>query len=95
MKLLKSVILTVALLAGAGVARAALDFPSVPTLSPGKNATLTVGAGTTAGTTALQFTMTLPEGIALANTTVTSLTRTAPPTIRIGSTRCRRAPTSV
>lgn len=71
MKLLKSVILTVALLAGAGVARAALDFPSVPTLSPGKNATLTVGAGTTAGTTALQFTMTLPEGIALANTTVT------------------------
>ena len=70
MKLLKSIILMAALLVGAGAARAALDFPSVPTLSPGKNATLAVGASTGAGTTALQFTMTLPDGIALANTTV-------------------------
>lgn len=55
---------------GAGAARAALDFPSVPTYSPGSNAELNVGATMPTGASALQFTVTLPDGFSLYNTTV-------------------------
>lgn len=59
-----------ALLIGAGAVHAALDFPSVPTYSPGSHAELKVGATTPSGASALQFTVTLPDGFSLYNTTV-------------------------
>lgn len=71
MKSIKLIMVLVLLLLGGSRTMAALDFPAVPTFKPGASNTLTVGATTPEGASAMQFTLILPDGFTLASTSIT------------------------
>lgn len=70
MKSIRLIIVMAVLLVGTFTARAAFDFPAVPTFSPGRTEALTVGATLPSDAVAIQFTMTFPDGFILDSTTL-------------------------